>query len=489
MVSSAAKTYDVPICKFLSIDFDFVDDGSIHGGHVQNLYCACLCIHHDSSMLSRNHLFFRWAIDNEMVSLDFTPTFATMAGNHMKCWLERSPEAHPGISPAFYLHEGVNDIGRVSAGNHFIVDSPTKEKMVSRKHARIVVDTKAGTVEILDMTSMNGTIVNKIKIDRKELTDGDVICFGGAGNHKVGTAFEGPMATDVIYIFRNADKSDNTPPASPSATTSGSWVSSPSTAPPKTAIMTKREDNSTGLKPASPSKSVDTPVSATKKRSLAGTQASPEAKRIKIIEDADTPAQPATKTRAPQSPATPSGQPKKQTKSPTSESRTRAKSKKDDHNNDAVEPDESEIVNVSWPTLALGRSPTITEYDSVTVNGRVFKIGDVVSLFPPGDDKKNYFMGKIVRICRTHKEDGIVRIQWFYRPADAPEVSPKPGKREVFASAHEDDNPVEAINWNLTVVVSKRLDIKDLQEYESKPHHYWYSRFYNYRTEAFSKIL
>jgi hypothetical protein len=191
-----------------------------------------------------------------------------------------------------------------------------------------------------------------------------------------------------------------------------------------------------------------------RKRVAAESPASPPSKRVKVIDEADTPNEPAAKVRPPKTPSTPSTAKaaKKETRTPASEPRHRSKPKNymeeqeddgSDSDNVGVQKGDEELINISWPTLALGRSPTITEYDSVTVNGKVFKIGDVVSalfqisawplvlllticslgLYPPGSDKKNYFMGKIVRICRTHKEEAIVRMQWFYRPTDAPEAT------------------------------------------------------------------
>jgi hypothetical protein len=73
------------------------------------------------------------------------------------------------------------------------------------------------------------------------------------------------MATDVIYIFRNVDKSDLTPPASPSALLLDSTQYNPSPV-----VATKREPKTTDAQvkiktpPAKPPKSAATPASATK---------------------------------------------------------------------------------------------------------------------------------------------------------------------------------------------------------------------------------
>ena len=69
---------------------------------------------------------------------------------------------------------GVRDglvLGRVSACD--VVVNDTK---ASRRHARLIVE--AGVVEIEDMNSSNGTLLNGKPVDRRLIRDGDEVCIG-----------------------------------------------------------------------------------------------------------------------------------------------------------------------------------------------------------------------------------------------------------------------------------------------------------------------
>ena len=69
---------------------------------------------------------------------------------------------------------GVRDglvLGRVSA-----CDVVVNDKKASRRHARLI--SEAGVVEIEDLGSSNGTLLNGNPVDRRMLRDGDRIEIG-----------------------------------------------------------------------------------------------------------------------------------------------------------------------------------------------------------------------------------------------------------------------------------------------------------------------
>jgi len=78
------------------------------------------------------------------------------------------------------LNGGRKTIGRANSGEQ--VDIPLSDATISSRHAAIVVDGIAGTVQIEDTGSTNGTFVNEEHIGfngKRDLRDGDKIRFGG----------------------------------------------------------------------------------------------------------------------------------------------------------------------------------------------------------------------------------------------------------------------------------------------------------------------
>lgn len=78
------------------------------------------------------------------------------------------------------LSGGRKTVGRANSGEN--VDIPLSDATISSRHAAFVVDGVAGTVEIEDTGSTNGTFVNEEHIGfngKRELRDGDKVRFGG----------------------------------------------------------------------------------------------------------------------------------------------------------------------------------------------------------------------------------------------------------------------------------------------------------------------
>jgi hypothetical protein len=78
------------------------------------------------------------------------------------------------------LHGGRKTVGRANSGEQ--VDIPLADATISSRHAAIVVDATAGTVQVEDTGSTNGTFVNEEHIGfngKRELRDGDKVRFGG----------------------------------------------------------------------------------------------------------------------------------------------------------------------------------------------------------------------------------------------------------------------------------------------------------------------
>jgi hypothetical protein len=78
------------------------------------------------------------------------------------------------------LKGGRKTIGRANSGEQ--VDIPLSDATISSRHAALVIDGVAGTVQIEDTGSTNGTFVNEEHIGfngKRELRDGDKIRFGG----------------------------------------------------------------------------------------------------------------------------------------------------------------------------------------------------------------------------------------------------------------------------------------------------------------------
>lgn len=78
------------------------------------------------------------------------------------------------------LHGGRKTVGRANSGEQ--VDIPLSDATISSRHAAVVIDGTAGTIQIEDTGSTNGTFVNEEHIGfngKRELRDGDKIRFGG----------------------------------------------------------------------------------------------------------------------------------------------------------------------------------------------------------------------------------------------------------------------------------------------------------------------
>src|SRR5262249_37309988 len=78
------------------------------------------------------------------------------------------------------LNGGRKTVGRANSGEQ--VDIPLSDATISSRHAAIIVDGAAGTVQVEDTGSTNGTFVNEEHIGfngKRDLRDGDKIRFGG----------------------------------------------------------------------------------------------------------------------------------------------------------------------------------------------------------------------------------------------------------------------------------------------------------------------
>ena len=78
------------------------------------------------------------------------------------------------------LHGGRKTVGRANSGEQ--VDISLADATISSRHAAIVVDAVAGTVQVEDTGSTNGTFVNEEHIGfngKRDLRDGDKVRFGG----------------------------------------------------------------------------------------------------------------------------------------------------------------------------------------------------------------------------------------------------------------------------------------------------------------------
>ncbi|MBX3191303.1 MAG: FHA domain-containing protein [Labilithrix sp.] len=78
------------------------------------------------------------------------------------------------------LHGGRKTVGRANSGEQ--VDIPLSDATISSRHAAIIVDAGAGTIQVEDTGSTNGTFVNEEHIGfngKRDLRDGDKVRFGG----------------------------------------------------------------------------------------------------------------------------------------------------------------------------------------------------------------------------------------------------------------------------------------------------------------------
>jgi diguanylate cyclase (GGDEF)-like protein len=79
----------------------------------------------------------------------------------------------PNLGRRFPLSGEEHVVGRLEE-----VDISIQEDAVSRRHARVYRDSRGWSVE--DLGSTNGSWVNDARVDRRELTDGDMLRFGSA---------------------------------------------------------------------------------------------------------------------------------------------------------------------------------------------------------------------------------------------------------------------------------------------------------------------
>jgi FHA domain len=78
------------------------------------------------------------------------------------------------------LHGGRKMVGRANSGEQ--VDIPLADATISSRHAALIVDATAGSVQVEDTGSTNGTFVNEEHIGfngKRDLRDGDKVRFGG----------------------------------------------------------------------------------------------------------------------------------------------------------------------------------------------------------------------------------------------------------------------------------------------------------------------
>ncbi len=78
------------------------------------------------------------------------------------------------------LHGGRKTVGRANSGEQ--VDISLADATISSRHAAVVVDAVAGTVQVEDTGSTNGTFVNEEHIGfngKRDVRDGDKVRFGG----------------------------------------------------------------------------------------------------------------------------------------------------------------------------------------------------------------------------------------------------------------------------------------------------------------------
>ncbi len=78
------------------------------------------------------------------------------------------------------LNGGRKTVGRANSGEQ--VDIPLSDATISSRHAALIVDASAGTVQVEDTGSTNGTFVNEEHIGfngKRDLRDGDKVRFGG----------------------------------------------------------------------------------------------------------------------------------------------------------------------------------------------------------------------------------------------------------------------------------------------------------------------
>jgi len=88
-------------------------------------------------------------------------------------WILKSDEQSEAGAVTFRVPRGaIKTIGRARRAD-FVLDAV----MVSRLHCRLTASA-AGNLEVLDLTSTNGTFVNGRRVRRSALADGDQLRIG-----------------------------------------------------------------------------------------------------------------------------------------------------------------------------------------------------------------------------------------------------------------------------------------------------------------------
>ena len=82
--------------------------------------------------------------------------------------------------------------------------------LISRHHAEITIDDETNKHVITDSNSKNGLYVNDIRVKSAELMHGDLVCFGGSEQIKLGQHFPQPNSEFIYqYITDNTISNNN----------------------------------------------------------------------------------------------------------------------------------------------------------------------------------------------------------------------------------------------------------------------------------------
>ena len=101
---------------------------------------------------------------------------------------------------------------------------------------------------------------------------------------------------------------------------------------------------------------------------------------------------------------------------------------------------------------AKKRTFTRRNFNSLLLNGKEFKLGDVV-IIKEATDERSY--GRVLKIKREPGEElqAFIRLRWLYKPGDVFDTVPEyVGADELFESDHEQDVFVQTICGKIRVV-------------------------------------
>ena len=99
------------------------------------------------------------------------------------------------------------DVGRQSDCS-VVLDSRAQALMISRRHATLTCDASTGQWKLTDMQSTNGVLYNGIKVTEANLSNNDIVTFGGAKSTMVG-ALPSVKAPKSIYVYKFVVHDDN----------------------------------------------------------------------------------------------------------------------------------------------------------------------------------------------------------------------------------------------------------------------------------------